>query len=72
MLPPWQLRREESLLDFSCCTAGQLHNRVRGFAGWPGTSGRFLLQDEDTGAAEGGKVHTGPKAVNLLHASVPL
>ncbi|PNH00463.1 Methionyl-tRNA formyltransferase, partial [Tetrabaena socialis] len=47
-----QLTREESMLDFASGSAPELHNRVRAFAGWPGTSGRFLLVDEASGAQE--------------------
>ncbi|KXZ47585.1 hypothetical protein GPECTOR_34g744 [Gonium pectorale] len=47
-----KLSREEGLLDFSSSPAAALHNRVRAFAGWPGTSARLLLRDEATGAAE--------------------
>ena len=37
------------MLDFSAASALELHNRVRGFAGWPGTSAAFVLEDEATG-----------------------
>ncbi|PNH11865.1 Methionyl-tRNA formyltransferase [Tetrabaena socialis] len=47
-----KLTREESMLDFASGSAPELHNRVRAFAGWPGTSGRFLLVDEASGAQE--------------------
>ncbi len=51
-----QLTREESVLDLSAASAAALHNRVRAFAGWPGTSATFLLLDEASGegAAGGG------------------
>ncbi|KAG2484615.1 hypothetical protein HYH03_016569 [Edaphochlamys debaryana] len=47
-----KLRREESQLDFASTPAHVLHNRVRAFAGWPGTSGTFLVTDEASGASE--------------------
>ncbi|GLI63252.1 hypothetical protein VaNZ11_006151 [Volvox africanus] len=47
-----KLTREEAHLDFSSAPAAVLHNRVRAFAGWPGTSATFLVQDEYTGASE--------------------
>ncbi|GLC48684.1 hypothetical protein PLESTB_000125500 [Pleodorina starrii] len=47
-----KLSREESVLDFSSAPAAVLHNRVRAFAGWPGTSATFLMQDEASGATE--------------------
>ncbi|GIL79318.1 hypothetical protein Vretimale_16514 [Volvox reticuliferus] len=47
-----QLTREEAHLDFFSAPAAVLHNRVRAFAGWPGTSATFLVQDEATGVAE--------------------
>jgi len=37
-----KISQEESLLDFSEA-AEQLHNKVRAFAGWPGTRGAFRL-----------------------------
>eukprot|EP00983_Pelagomonas_calceolata_P084072 1156289-Pelagomonas_calceolata.AAC.5 len=43
-----QLTREEAHLDFSR-PALSLHNTVRGFAGWPGTSASFVLRDKNTG-----------------------
>lgn len=45
-----QLGREESMLDFARDSAEVTHNRVRGFAGWPGTSARFEVTDEASGA----------------------
>ncbi|KAG2431327.1 hypothetical protein HYH02_013455 [Chlamydomonas schloesseri] len=47
-----KLGREESMLDFGRGTAEVIHNRVRGFAGWPGTSARFEVTDEASGASE--------------------
>ncbi|GIL58279.1 hypothetical protein Vafri_13359 [Volvox africanus] len=47
-----QLTREEAHLDFSAAPAAVLHNRVRAFAGWPGTSATFHVQDEATGVSE--------------------
>jgi hypothetical protein len=47
-----QLTREEAQLDFSR-PAVELHNLVRGFAGWPGTLASLLLKHIDSG--------TGPK-----------
>ena len=44
-----QLTKEEGALDFASHTAIQLHNKVRAFAGWPGTSARFALKDKETG-----------------------
>ncbi|KAF5829208.1 S-locus protein 8 [Dunaliella salina] len=46
-----KLTREEARLDFSR-PALSLHNTVRGFAGWPGTSASFVLRDKDTGSLE--------------------
>lgn len=50
-----QLSKEEGLLDFSAHDAQVLHNKVRAFAGWPGTSARFTLQDEATGGTQQGR-----------------
>ncbi|EFJ45234.1 hypothetical protein VOLCADRAFT_106047 [Volvox carteri f. nagariensis] len=47
-----KLSRDESVLDFSSTQGHVLHNRVRAFAGWPGTSATFLLQDEASGETE--------------------
>ena len=47
-----QLSKEEGLLDFRVHDAQVLHNKVRAFAGWPGTSARFTLQDETTGGTQ--------------------
>ncbi|KAG2430426.1 hypothetical protein HXX76_009951 [Chlamydomonas incerta] len=47
-----KLGREESMLDFARDSAEVAHNRVRGFAGWPGTSARFEVTDEASGASE--------------------
>ncbi|GIL58280.1 hypothetical protein Vafri_13359 [Volvox africanus] len=47
-----KLTREEAHLDFSAAPAAVLHNRVRAFAGWPGTSATFHVQDEATGVSE--------------------
>jgi hypothetical protein len=55
-----QLSREDAELDFHSATATQLHNRVRAFAGWPGTSGRFLVRDNTTGASTKGGVLQAP------------
>ena len=52
LLPYPQLSKEEGLLDFSAHDAQVLHNKVRAFAGWPGTSARFTLQDEATGGTQ--------------------
>ena len=60
--PTTQLAREEADLDFWGCPARVLHNRVRAFAGWPTTSGRFLLEGEPleaAGAGGGGWVWAG-------------
>ena len=48
--PPHQLRKEESVLDFRL-PAVQLHNTVRGFAGWPGTSAMLTVMDDTSGGA---------------------
>ncbi|GMH35325.1 hypothetical protein BSKO_03193 [Bryopsis sp. KO-2023] len=40
-----KMSRDESLLDFKTGTALQCHNKVRAFAGWPGTRARFVLHD---------------------------
>lgn len=41
-----KIKPEEGLLDFSK-SATQLHNKVRAFAGWPGTKSRFLLNNDN-------------------------
>lgn len=38
--------REETFLDFSR-PALSIHNKVRAFAGWPGTSGRLVEMDRN-------------------------
>jgi methionyl-tRNA formyltransferase len=45
------MSKEESQLDFSL-PAQQLHNKVRAFAGWPGTTASFTLVDEASGKTE--------------------
>jgi hypothetical protein len=40
------------VLEFSGRTASELHNAVRGMAGWPGSVGHFILEDPASG--EGG------------------
>ena len=47
-----QLTKEESLLNFEASSALELHNRVRAFAGWPGTSAMFSLEDEAAGKSQ--------------------
>ena len=44
-----QLTREESYLDLSSLSARMLHNKVRAFAGWPGTRATLFLEDRITG-----------------------
>lgn len=45
-----KLTREESLLDFEKDSAVVCHNKVRGFAGWPGTHHIFkIVHDSDSG-----------------------
>lgn len=39
------MSKAESLLDFSSLSAIECHNKVRAFAGWPGTRGEFVLVD---------------------------
>ncbi|CAG9461986.1 unnamed protein product [Pedinophyceae sp. YPF-701] len=46
-----KISREESFLDFSL-PAAELHNRVRAFAGWPGTTGRFVQRVDGGGDEE--------------------
>ena len=41
---------KEAYLDFSC-GAARLHNKVRGFAGWPGTKARFVVRRDGEDAA---------------------
>ena len=38
---------EEGVLDFANETATALRDKVRGFAGWPGTKGAFAVKKED-------------------------
>jgi methionyl-tRNA formyltransferase len=38
---------EEGVLDFKTETATTLRDKVRGFDGWPGTKGAFLVKKED-------------------------
>ncbi|KAG1663821.1 hypothetical protein FOA52_013386 [Chlamydomonas sp. UWO 241] len=47
-----KLRKEDAALDFTSCTAQQLHNKVRAFAGWPGTTASFRVEEEASGAHE--------------------
>eukprot|EP00798_Chlamydomonas_sp_ICE-L_P030780 gene30780-35819_t len=46
-----KLTKEDSILDFSL-DAVTLHNKVRGYAGWPGTSASFVLEDTSSGKQE--------------------
>ena len=55
-LAPPQLTKEESILDLASHTALELHNRVRAFAGWPGTSIGLILEDEGAGEKEGAQL----------------
>jgi methionyl-tRNA formyltransferase len=45
------MSREEAQLDFSQ-PAQRLHDKVRAFAGWPGTFAPFTLLDDASGKAE--------------------
>ena len=60
--PPFlpQLTKEEAVLDLTSHTALELHNRVRAFAGWPGTSIGLILEDEGAGAREGATLELPP------------
>lgn len=41
-----KLRKEEGFVNFASCEAAALHNKVRAFAGWPGTSATFDIGGE--------------------------
>ena len=41
-----KLTKEESRLDLRACSAQELHDKVRAFAGWPGTNVTFVLAEE--------------------------
>lgn len=43
-----KVSKEESLLDFTQ-NARKLHNKVRAFAGWPGTAADLVIHDQDSG-----------------------
>ncbi|GFR44726.1 hypothetical protein Agub_g6052 [Astrephomene gubernaculifera] len=47
-----KLTREEAVLPLLSLPAAQLHNRVRAFAGWPGSVARLALWDEASDALE--------------------
>ena len=49
--PPCQVHKDESLLEPNRCTAEELHNKVRAFAGWPGSHMEVVLKDLHTGKA---------------------
>jgi len=51
-----KMRKEEGELAFGALGSRALHNRVRAFSGWPGTSGSFLVaaREAGEGAAGGG------------------
>ncbi|GAX75937.1 hypothetical protein CEUSTIGMA_g3380.t1 [Chlamydomonas eustigma] len=51
-----KLTKEESNLDFTSCSATALHNKVRAFAGWPGTTAYITLEEESTGKREVQKI----------------
>jgi methionyl-tRNA formyltransferase len=51
-----KMQKEEGELAFGFLAAATLHNRVRAFSGWPGTSGSFLVAGaNDNGSAGGGE-----------------
>lgn len=50
-VPHTQLSRQESFLDFGHSSAVACHNKVRAFAGWPGTRATFNIEDRLTGEA---------------------
>lgn len=58
-----KLAREEAVLDFSQ-PAEVCHNKVRGFAGWPGTFATFL-QTAAAGSGSGGEGSSREEAVEL-------
>ncbi len=45
------MSKEEGILDFSQ-PARTLHNKVRAFAGWPGTTAAFTIVDDAAGRSE--------------------
>lgn len=40
-----RMSKAESVLDFRTSSATECHNKVRAFAGWPGSHGAFVLRD---------------------------
>lgn len=48
-----KIGREEAALDFGSSSAQALHDRVRAFAGWPGTTASFELLDPEQSGGSG-------------------
>ena len=69
-----KLTKEEGRLNLRSSTAQELHDKVRAFAGWPGTSLSFVIESTESQGDEGlvGTTDREEVEIKIIQTSIPI